>query len=162
PSSTRPRRRPTRPSRSAGAERVTEYAQFSREELLQKIARTRTLEGDTLSGVDLREGRFAELAIQESRLLNTDVAFADLTGATVLHTRFSDKRLGNASLIRADLRRAFLMDVDLRDANLKDAQLEGAVLVNVDLTGANLAGANLRNASLINVKTYMANFDHAN
>jgi uncharacterized protein YjbI with pentapeptide repeats len=82
-----------------------------------------------------------------------DTSWIDLTRAVLLRVRFSNARLGGASLTRARLNGAFLAECDLRFANLYAAELRGAVLVRCDLSDAQAAEADLSGAVMIDCRT---------
>lgn len=86
-----------------------------------------------LSGADL--SGWIEFNVD---LRNANLSGVDLSGAILIQARLSD-----ADLSESDLRGADLSMADLSSANLFRARLNGANLIEADLSGANLSGASL-------------------
>lgn len=95
--------------------------------LLNKNLRAANLENSVL-----RNARLTAANLQSANLQGADMAYVDLSQAT---------------LIKANLASA-----SLKGANLVNADMQGAKLVNVDLSFANLTGANIRNIDLSGAK----------
>jgi uncharacterized protein YjbI with pentapeptide repeats len=142
--------------------------QFSRGEILDRIACGESLRGlnlvrADLSALDLMRADFAEANLRMAELSRSDLRDARLTGCflsgamlnevNLVGANLVEASLIGASLIGSDLSRADLSGADLTGANLQCAELAGAYLVGTflnetDLTGANLANAYVRMAQM--------------
>jgi hypothetical protein len=104
---------------------------------------------DTENGADLHERslRFADLS--GAVLLSTDFTNADLRGAALKSATLTDAILNSGKLAGAHLQCSNLGDAKLRGADLSGANLKGADLKGADLTDADLTGANLTGVRLV-------------
>lgn len=108
-------------------------AEFTRDEVVEKVRNHISLEFADLRGLDLR---------------GIDFRKANLSGAEMSETRLNGARLGSANLQKTKLFEADLTTVDLSGANLAGANLQKAILVGANLSHALLQGATLRFADL--------------
>ena len=108
-------------------------AEFTRDDVIEKVKSHLSLEFADLRGLDLR---------------GIDFRKANLNGAEMSETRLSGARLGSASLQKTKLFEADLTTADLTGANLAGANLQKAILVGANLSHAMLQGASLRFADL--------------
>ena len=108
-------------------------AEFTRDDVLEKVRNHISLEFADLRGLDLR---------------GIDFRKANLSGAEMSDTRLNGSRLGSANLQKTKLFEADLTTVDLSGANLAGANLQKANLVGANLSHAVLSGATLRFADL--------------
>lgn len=108
-------------------------AEFTRDDVLEKVRNHISLEFADLRGLDLR---------------GIDFRKANLSGAEMSDTRLNGSRLGSANLQKTKLYEADLTTVDLTGANLAGANLQKAILVGANLSHAILSGASLRFADL--------------
>ena len=135
--------------------------QFSRGEILDRIACGESLRGlnlvrADLSALDLMRADFAEANLRMAELSRSDLRDARLTGCflsgamlnevNLVGANLVEASLIGASLIGSDLSRADLSGADLTGANLQCAELAGAYLVGTFLNETDLTGANLSNA----------------
>lgn len=118
-------------------------AEYTREQLLQRVSLGKRVERSDLCGLDL----------SGAALVGTSFRRSDLDGANLERAD-----LRKASFKGASLREAYLAHCDLRGADLQNADLEGAILSNADLTGANLTRANLEGANLQGARLARARF----
>ncbi|SMF71347.1 Pentapeptide repeat-containing protein [Azospirillum oryzae] len=107
-----------------------------------------SLEGQTLTGVDLsgamlRDATFQRATLGEAKLTDADGYRAKFISATAPGAVFDKARL-----IEADFTRADLTGASFREADLRNAKMVGASLARADLTGARLSGTDLRHADL--------------
>src|SRR5438067_13541395 len=110
---------------------MTDYAQFSREEVRQKIERNHGLDGDTLSGIDLREMRFPqESQLMELKLLNCDLSFTDLA-----HARLYGVVAKGVSLRKAALAESAVDNSNFFGSDLIEVSLEGATVTKSRFEG---------------------------
>jgi uncharacterized protein YjbI with pentapeptide repeats len=108
-----------------------------------------------------------EALLKESIVRRPNLAFADLSGASLPRAYLRGANLRHANLQGARLPRADLRDADLRKANLEgahlyDADLERAVLSWADLKGASLYRADFKDAKLKGADLQGANLSRAN
>ncbi len=127
-------------------------AEFTREEVIESVAK-----GKALERADLRD-----LSLDKANLENANLRRADLEG-----TNFEEANLRKANLASASLRDGFLIRANLegaslRGADLEGANLEGANLTDADLSRANLEGANLEGAILLRARLTSAQMELAN
>lgn len=108
-------------------------AEFTRDDVIEKVRNHISLEFADLRGLDLR---------------GIDFRKANLSGAEMSETRLNGARLGSANLQKTKLFEADLTTVDLSGANLAGANLQKAILVGANLAHAALQGATLRFADL--------------
>ncbi len=108
-------------------------AEFTRDEVVEKVRHHISLEFADLRGLDLR---------------GIDFRKANLSGAEMSETRLNGARLISANLQKTKLFEADLTTVDLSGANLAGANLQKAILVGANLSHALLQGATLRFADL--------------
>ncbi|MBS1766420.1 MAG: pentapeptide repeat-containing protein [Acidobacteria bacterium] len=108
-------------------------AEFTRDDVLEKVRNHISLEFADLRGLDLR---------------GIDFRKANLSGAEMSDTRLNGSRLGSANLQKSKLYEADLTTVDLSGANLSGANLQKANMVGANLSHAILTGASLRFADL--------------
>lgn len=108
-------------------------AEFTRDDVIEKVRNHISLEFADLRGLDLR---------------GIDFRKANLSGAEMSECRLSGARLGQANLQKAKLFEADLSTVDLSGANLAGANLQKAILVGANLSHAVMPGASLRFADL--------------
>lgn len=108
-------------------------AEFTRDDVVEKVRNHISLEFADLRGLDLR---------------GIDFRKANLSGAEMSETRLNGARLGSANLQKTKLFEADLTTVDLSGANLAGANLQKAILVGANLSHAILQGASLRFADL--------------
>lgn len=121
-------------------------AEFSKEEVLQRLEQGESLERADLSGLDLQG-----VCLAKANLAWVDLAGANLSGAD----------LRGANLTNASMREVFLSDAKLDGAVLRNADLDGANLSAASLLEADLANANLEGASLERARADGAHFSHA-
>jgi len=121
-------------------------AEFSKEEVLQRLEQGESLERADLSGLDLQG-----VCLVKANLARVDLAGANLSGAD----------LRGANLTNASMREAFLSDTKLDGAVLRNADLDGANLSAASLVDADLANANLEGANLERAQAHGAHFSHA-
>jgi uncharacterized protein YjbI with pentapeptide repeats len=127
-------------------------ADYSREEVLEKISK-----GDSLERADLRD-----IALNQANLENANLRRADLEGVNLEETNLKRANLSSANLRDAYLVRADLEGANLQKADLEGANLEGANLQNADLSRANLEGATLEGAKLQGARLNYAQLELAN
>jgi len=108
-------------------------AEFTRDDVIEKVRNHISLEFADLRGLDLR---------------GIDFRKANLSGAEMSETRLNGARLGSANLQKTKLFEADLTTVDLSGANLAGANLQKAILVGANLSHAAMQGATLRFADL--------------
>lgn len=108
-------------------------AEFTRDDVLEKVKNHLSLEFADLRGLDLR---------------GVDFRKANLNGAEMSETRLNGAHLASANLKKAKLFEADLTTVDLSGANLEGANLQKAILVGANLSHALMQGATLRFADL--------------
>lgn len=108
-------------------------AEFTRDDVVEKVRNHISLEFADLRGLDLR---------------GIDFRKANLSGAEMSETRLNGARLCSANLQKTKLFEADLTTVDLSGANLAGANLQKAILVGANLSHALLQGATLRFADL--------------
>ncbi|MBS1785014.1 MAG: pentapeptide repeat-containing protein [Acidobacteria bacterium] len=108
-------------------------AEFTRDDVIEKVRSHISLEFADLRGLDLR---------------GIDFRKANLSGAEMTDTRLNGSRLGSANLQKTKLFEADMTTVDLSGANLAGANLQKAILVGANLSHALLQGATLRFADL--------------
>jgi uncharacterized protein YjbI with pentapeptide repeats len=121
-------------------------ADYSREEVLEKIKK-----GEGLERADLRD-----VALNKANLENANLRRSDLEGVN-----FEESNLKRANLSSANLRDGYLVRADLEGANLQKADLEGANLEGANLQNADLSRANLEGASLEGAKLQGARLNYA-
>ncbi|HET8714436.1 MAG TPA: pentapeptide repeat-containing protein [Holophagaceae bacterium] len=108
-------------------------AEFTRDEVVEKVKNHLSLEFADLRGLDLR---------------GVDFRKANLSGAELSECRLNGARLASANLQKAKLYEADLTTVDLTGANLSGANLQKAILAGANLSHAVMPGASLRFADL--------------
>ena len=108
-------------------------AEFTRDDVIEKVRNHISLEFADLRGLDLR---------------GIDFRRANLRGAEMSDTRLSGARLNSANLQKTKLAEADLSTVDLTGADLTGANLQKAILVGANLSHALLMKASLRFADL--------------
>ncbi|HMV99635.1 MAG TPA: pentapeptide repeat-containing protein [Acidobacteriota bacterium] len=113
-------------------------AEFSREEVIQKVAN-----GEGLERADLRDLKLAQAQLEGANLRRADLEGVDFEESVLRKANLASANLRDAFLARANLEGA-----NLRGADLESANLEGANLSDADLSRTNLEGANLENANL--------------
>ena len=91
-----------------------------------------------------------ELEVKEQ--FNLDLAWANLTGVSMLRAIPISANLAGANLAGASMLRATLLFTNLSRVLLNSTDLTGAYLDSTDLTGAYLSGTNLTGASLSGAK----------
>lgn len=107
-----------------------------------------SLQGQTLTGVDLsgamlRDATFQRASLGQAKLTEADGYRAKFISATAPGAVFDGARL-----IEADFTRADLTGASFRDADLRNAKMVGASLARADFTGARISGTDLRQADL--------------
>ena len=155
---------------------------LNHEEILDRISRKETLEGQDLSemdlsAMDLSHMNLREAILQGAILIRANLNQADLTGASLglsnlreadcQATNFSEADLTEVSFMGANLAGASLQGADLtmaglRGANLFGIQGEGAIFEGADLSRADLQTANLSDADLTECRMHGTNFSKAN
>ena len=117
-------------------------AEFTREEILAKVAAKESLKGADLSGANL----FG------ANLVGADLSYADLSGANLTAVILQKANLTGAKLQKADLFQADLKWADLSGAHLNETSLLSADLFEANLRGVDLNGAaDFLGANLIGV-----------
>lgn len=100
-------------------------------------------------------------------LSGIDLLRADLGGANLTGSNFSEANLVAVDLSKSKLRNTYLCGADLRSADLSNADLSNAILCRVDfrdakLINANLSGVSFYSRGLINSYYSMGNIEGAN
>jgi uncharacterized protein YjbI with pentapeptide repeats len=145
---------------------MTEYAQFSREEVRQKIERNHGLDGDTLNGIDLREMRFPqESQLLEVKLLNCDLSFSDLVrsriyglvakGVSLRKAALADTALDNSNFFGSDL-----IEANFEGATVMKSRFEGCSFMNARLERTRVAHAVFVDTDLYALKAPCSTFMH--
>lgn len=107
-----------------------------------------SLEGQTLTGVDLSGAMLRDSSFQRATLGEAKLVDADGYRAKFISTTAPGAVFDRARLIEADFTRADLTGASFREADLRNAKMVGASLARADLTGAKLSGTDLRHADL--------------
>ncbi len=92
-----------------------------------------------LSGINFHSSRLDAANLQGAKLCNSDFSQASLSQANLKDANLSKAYLNHANLSGADLRGADLSHAQLNNANLKGANLCGANLLGAKLTDEQLA-----------------------
>lgn len=108
---------------------------------------------------NMRGANLREAYLRSSRLVNVDLAGADLTDAKVLDADLYGANLDDARMAGANLIDSDLCNASLRHAILTKAALQGCNLNGTNLTRADLRGANLEQASLVGTHLRDAKLD---
>jgi uncharacterized protein YjbI with pentapeptide repeats len=104
---------------------------WTRERVVQCVARGEPIRGQDLSGLDL-----STLDLTGACLAGSLLADVRLTGAVLAGADLSEAVLAGADFSAADLRKANLARADLTGANLAEVRLEGAELDSSDASKA--------------------------
>ena len=115
-----------------------------------------------LSGADLRCANLSGANLQHANLNNANLQYADLSGANLKEANLQKINLQFVDLSNADLSGTDSQKADLQYANLKCTNLKGAYLRFADLSVADLRGADLREADLRYVNLKNTNLSDAN
>lgn len=144
---------------------------YTREEVLAKIAAGESLKEANLKGINLAEAELSGADLRETNLIGADLSGANLIDADLMNANLSKANLiktnlSEANLFEANLFEADLSYADLSGASLNEAILSGVILVEAflfgtDLSFSNLNKANLSNAILSNAKLWLANLTSA-
>ena len=126
-------------------------ANFTREDVIEKVEKGESLRNAVLYGLDLRNANLRHANLSRTNLGSVDLSDSDLSSAD----------LSGASLRRADLSSAYLHSADLHSANLISAYLSSANLHSADLHSANLSRADLHSANLTSAYLHSANLRDA-
>src|SRR5260221_12344974 len=122
-----------------------------RADLRGACLRRADLTGANLFDADLRDRGLAQRE-RNGEIVPGAVAQSatELGGATMAKANLSQARLSGASALHTDFSDALMQNCKLMRADLRHANLSGANLESADLSGADLRGADLRNAVLMN------------
>jgi uncharacterized protein YjbI with pentapeptide repeats len=127
-------------------------ADYSRQQVLDKISR-----GESLERADLRDA-----SLSQAQLENANLRRADMEGANLEGSNFRNANLSNANLRDAYLAGAVFEGANLQKSDLEGANLDGARLQKADLSRANLEGASLQGAQLSGARLNFAQLELAN
>ena len=136
-------------------------ANLSGSNLVQANLRLAHLKGADLSEADLSGADLAGASLQAANLSGANLSMARLDivhdrdgdfEASLLNANLRYASLTGASLIEADLTNADLSHADLTGARLIKTNLYNTDLVNSNLTSADLTGANLSLADLVETR----------
>ena len=119
------------------------------------------LTGAIIQGTDLIFANLSDATLMHTNLVGANLRFAKLSSATLIGANLGGAYLENANLSSANLAGANLGGANLGDANLGRAYLSNAELSSVTLIGANLHDANLSNAKLSSANLVGANLHDA-
>ena len=133
-------------------------AEFTRDDVVEKVKNHTSLEfadlrGLDLRGIDFRRANLRGAEMSETRLSGSTLAAANLQKAKLTEADLSTVDLSGADLAGANLQKAVLVGANLSHAllmkaTLRFADLSGATLTHADLTGANLTRAKCRETDL--------------
>jgi len=115
-----------------------------------------------LRGANLYETGFSEANLSNTYLTGADLTGANLIGADLSYANLSEVNLSRANLSGTNFEAADLTGANLIGADLSYANLRGARLYEAKLPLANLRGANLSRAFLYEVELWGANMTEAN
>ncbi len=140
-------------------------ADFTRDEIIEKVKRRedlarKDLRGLDLSGAELAGARLARADLEGVNLEGANLEGADLKNASLREAYGASARFARANLESADLDGAKLVNADLRGANLVRAHLDGADLSGARLASARMSFAQLDSANLAGADLTDANLAH--
>lgn len=112
--------------------------------------------------LDLRNTNISWADLSGAKLQRVDLRGAEICGADLRGANLSEADLDSAKLSGANLYEANLQSSNLRFANLASANLSKAKLTGANLRGANLSNTTLAGANLCGANLYKANLSGAN
>ena len=127
-------------------------AEFTRDDVIEKVRNHISLEFADLRGLDLRGIDFRRANLRGAELSDTKLSGARLSSANLQKAKLTECDLTTADLSGADLSGANLQKSIMVGCNLSHALLMKATLRFADLSGANLMHADLTGADLMRAK----------
>lgn len=127
-------------------------AEFTRDDVIEKVRNHISLEFADLRGLDLRGIDFRRANLRGAELSDTRLSGARLNSANLQKAKLTESDLTTSDLSGADLSGANLQKAIMVGANLSHALLTKATLRFVDLSGANMMHADLTGADMMRAK----------
>ena len=127
-------------------------AEFTRDDVIEKVRNHISLEFADLRGLDLRGIDFRRANLRGAELSDTKLSGSRLSSANLQKAKLTESDLSTADLSGADLSGANLQKAIMVGCNLSHALLMKATLRFADLSGANMMHADLTGADLMRAK----------
>lgn len=108
-----------------------------------------------VNNVNLAYAQLTNASITDTEFINTNFMEADLSHATLISSDFTSAFLFKTNLSNANLEEANFFYANLINANFTNANLKNAVLIGAELEGANFTGANLEKTSILRSQLIM-------
>lgn len=156
---------------------IETYNKNKQEGLINSVFSDIILDDINLSYANCKDSNFSKAKLIKANLEgavleNTDFSDASLLGANLsstnlkrallINTQLIDSNFSEAKLNKSNLAKAYLIGAILRRCDLTDANLEGAILARADAYGAIFRNCNIQHANLVGINAVEANFSGVN